>query len=135
MKNSTSPLAKNLLTLLLVIATTASTVHAYPGKGFSLDRPFEISYKGAQDKLLCFKIDFKNEMNQPFQLLIINEQKEVLYKKDYDNKPLNTQLLLSEIPEDCRLTFVINTNDQKLTQSFQINKEVKTVEQFVVKGL
>ncbi len=94
-----------------------------------------ISYKGLKDNYLVFKVEYNNEAAQPFQLVIKNKQNDVLYSKTFDAKPLSTNVLLTEVPNDSKLTFSIVTKKNNYSQSFAIVSRVKTTEEYVVKGL
>ena len=95
----------------------------------------EISYEGLRGKQLVFNVAYKNGLSESFQLIIKNDFEEVIYFKAFDAQPLNTKLFFSEIPENCKLTFLIKTGKKEISQAFKISSEVKTVEEYVVKGL
>jgi hypothetical protein len=67
--------------------------------------------------------------------VIKGEQNDILYSKSFEAKSLNTNILLSEMPEKSKVTFEIQTAKENLKQAFQIDSQVKTVEEYVVKGL
>lgn len=95
----------------------------------------EITYQGLRDKKLVFNVNYKNEISQPFQLTIKNDQHQIIYVKHFDAKPLNTTMLFSEFPENGKLTFSIISGKKEISQAFEINSEVRTVEELIVKGL
>jgi hypothetical protein len=82
-----------------------------------------------------FNINYKNELAEKFLLTIKNELGETIYAKQYESKPLNKTMLFSEFPENGKLTFAIITGKKEFTQTFSINSQVKTVEEFIVKGI
>lgn len=94
-----------------------------------------ISYKGLKDKFLVFTVDYKNEMEQPFQLVIKNEHNDVLYSKSYEAKPLNKDILLTDLPDDSKLTFSIESKKNNYNQTFAIDTNVKTIQEYIVKDL
>ncbi len=94
-----------------------------------------ISYKGLRNDHLVFEVDYKNELSEPFELIIKNDQNDILYKKAFDAKPLNTDVLLTEVPDGIKLTFSIHTRKNNLNQSFEIDTRIKTTEEYVVKGI
>lgn len=120
--------------LFLLFGSYAKT-YANPFASASDDKSSYISYKGPKDDYLVFKVDYKNESAQPFQLIIKNEHNEVLYSKAFEAKPLNTDVLLTELPDNSKLTFSIVTKKDNYSQSFAIDSKVKTIEEYVVKGL
>jgi hypothetical protein len=123
-----------LVTFVFIFGSYAKT-YALPDRSASGDKISYITYTGLKDNYLVFKVDYKNELAQPFQLVIKNGQNEVLYKKMFDVKPLNTDVLLTEVPDDSKLTFSIETRKNNFSQSFSIDSKVKTIEEYVVKGL
>jgi hypothetical protein len=132
-KQSISTKVFTFLFAVLVSCTFAQNTYAFPdstsGKGV------EVTYQGLQDKKLVFHVNYKNELAQPFQLTIRNDQDQIIYATKFESTPLNKTLLFSEFPETSRLTFLITTGKEKIAQSFEINTQVKTVEEFIVKGI
>lgn len=137
-KQFTYAIGKKVFTMVLALAIVlCSSVKSFASANTpdSTAKAADITYKGLRDQYLVFKVDYKNELAQPFQLVIKNDLNEVLYRKTFDERPLNTDVLLSEVPENCKLTFVIVSNKKDYSQSFSINTKVRTVEEFIVKGL
>jgi hypothetical protein len=95
----------------------------------------EIAYQGLQDKNLVFNVNYTNETGEPFQLIVKNEENMILYFKEYKDKVVTTKILFTEVPENCKLTFTIKTGKKEVSQAFEVNTQIKTVEEFVVKGL
>ena len=110
-------------------------IYASPTEPMSKDSAPYFTYTGLRDNFLVFKVDYKNELVQPFKLVIKNEVNEVLYQKMFDAIPLNTNVLLTEVPDDSKLTFSIVTIDNNFSKSFEIDTKVKTTEEYIVKGL
>ncbi|WP_018615359.1 hypothetical protein [Segetibacter koreensis] len=118
----------------VIIFGSYSNTFAAPERPAS-DAASYVSYKGFKGNYLVFKVDYKNEATQPFQLVIKNDHNEVLYSRSFDAKPLNTDVLLTEIPDDVKLTFSIETRKNRISQTFSIDSEVKTTQEYIVKGL
>lgn len=123
------------LVAFALIFSTYATSFATPESRVRDEKASYISYKGLKDNYLVFKVDYKNEMAQPFQLVIKNGQNEVLYSKSFEAKPLNTNILLTEIPDNSKLTFLIQTKKSSFNQTFAIDSKVKTIEEYIVKDL
>lgn len=129
-------ISKRVSTVVLaVLILTAASQKSFALPNVPFSKSAEISYKGFKDNKLVFNVNYKNEFAQPFQLVIKNEQNEVIYSQPFAAQPLNTTLLFSEVPEKTRLTFLIKTGKKEVSQSFEINTQVKTVEEYIVKGL
>ncbi|HEX8356020.1 MAG TPA: hypothetical protein VF610_01340 [Segetibacter sp.] len=136
MKKQFNAIQKKAFTFLLaavIVLSSSATLYALPGVGTGEAKQAEIVYKGIQDKFLVFNIDYKNETNEDFFLIIRNEFSEVLFSRKYDAKPLTTNILLSDIPDDARLTFTIKTGKKEFVQGFRINSSVKLVADYDVK--
>ena len=110
-------------------------IYASPNAPFNSKESSYFTYTGLKDNFLVFKVDYKNELVQPFKLVIKNEVNEVLYQKMFDAIPLNTNVLLTEVPDDSKLTFSIVTIENNFSKSFEIDTKVKTTEEYIVKGL
>ena len=81
-KQLTNAITKKVFTLLVVLGTlgvVSEKSYALPDKPAKVTKAADISYKGLKDKMLVFKVDYKNEVAEPFQLMIRNDQNEVLY--------------------------------------------------------
>jgi len=127
--------AFTFLVALVILFSTAANSFALTNTVGNETKAAEITYTGLKDKGLVFKVDYKNESAESFQLLIKNDQNDIIFAKKYDAKPLFTNILLSDVPEDGKLTFIIRSAKGDFTQSFEINTKVKTVSEFEVKGL
>jgi len=103
--------------------------------GDTVNKGAESSYKVLKDKNLVFKIDYKNELSEAFQVVIKNDHNDVIYLKQFDAKPLNATLLFTEVPENCTLSFFIRTGKKEVAQAFKIDTEIKTGQEYIVKGL
>ncbi len=135
-KQSAGVISKRVLTLALaafLIVGSRQSLYALPSD--PLAKGAQIVYQGLQDKKLVFNVNYENGFNEPFQLLVKNEENLVLYFKEYSAKPLNTRMLFTDIPENGKLTFIIRTGKKEVAQTFEINTQVKTVEEFTVKGV
>jgi hypothetical protein len=135
-KQSAGVISKRVLTLTLaafLLLGSRQNIYALPSDPSA--RSVQIVYQGLQDKKLVFNVNYENESSQPFQLLVKNEENLVLYFKEYEAKPLNTRMLFTDIPENGKLTFIIRTGKKEVAQAFEINTQVKTVEEFIVKGI
>lgn len=138
-KQLTKAISKKVFTLFfaafIFVAQSASAYAQKTGDTSTAQRGAEISYEGVQGKNLIFNVAYKNELAEPFQLIITNDFNDVLYLKEYNSQPLNTKLSFTEVPENCKLTFSIKTGKKELSQAFKINSRVKTVEEYIVKGI
>ena len=130
-----STLVKGLLGFLVaaMLSTTAFAGGNNPGSNANIN-PAKVSFTGAKNEMLQFKVEYKNELAQPFVLIIKNEMNEVIYNRSFDAKPINFNIGFVEVPEDYNLTFSIKTANKEFNQTFTITKESSTVTDFIVKG-
>src|SRR3954453_6587157 len=133
--NSIEKKAFTFIVAFTLIFSSYATSFASPASRVKDGKSSYISYTGLKDNFLVFKVDYQNDLAEPFQLVIKNEQNEVLYKKMFEAKPLNTNVLLTELPDNSKLTFTIETKKNSFNQTFTIDTNVKTIQEYVVKGL
>lgn len=137
-KHLTNAIGKKVFTLLtasVILFGSASSSFALPERAANTIKAANIYYNGVKGQYVVFKVDYKNEQAEAFELVIKNEQNDILYSKKFDAKPLNTDVLLSELPEACKLTFSIKSGKKDFSQSFEINTNYKTVAELEVKGI
>ncbi len=138
MKKHVTTIQRKAVTLLVasaLIFSTATMSYASTDSNQNTVKGVEISYKGVENSLLVFNVDYKNELSKTFQLVVKNDQNEVLFVKKYDAKPLNTSIRLSAPSEKVKISIAIETGKKEFSQSFEIDSKIKTVEEFVVKGI
>ena len=124
-----------VLVCFVVVSCSYSNSFASGGSIETAVKFNAVTYEGSKDQSLVFKVDYKNELAQAFKLVIRGEANDVFYSKSFDSKPLTVNIVLKELPENCKLTFEFQSPEKNLSQSFQIDTNVKTVEEYVVKGL
>jgi hypothetical protein len=135
-KQSTAAISKRAVTLTLaafLLFGFTSNANVLPDS--ATPKGPEIAYQGLQDKNLVFNVNYNNETGEPSQLMVKNEENVILYFKEYKDKLVNTKILFTDVPENCKLTFSIKTGKKEVSHAFEINTQIKTVEEFVVKGL
>jgi len=133
--NSIEKKAFTFIVAFTLIFSSYATSFAAPAGRVKDEKSSYISYTGLKDDYLVFKVDYKNETAEPFQLVIKNEQNEVLYNKLFEAKPLDTNVLLTEVPDNSKLTFSIQTRKNNFSQTFAVDAKVKTIQEYIVKGL
>src|SRR4051812_38951742 len=119
--NSIAKKAFTFSVALVLIFGSYATASAADNETASEAKSSYVSYKGLKENYLVFKVDYKNEKVQPFQLVIKNEQNDVLYIKNFEAKPLDTDVLLTEVPDNSKLTFSIVSKKDNYSKSFTID--------------
>jgi hypothetical protein len=123
------------LVALVIVFSSSVSLYAVPNPRLPELKQAQVTYKGLQDKFLVFHVDYKNELAQDFILTIRDDHHQVLFSKKYEPTGLSTDILLSDLPEDCKLTFAIRTGKKEFSQAFEINNRVKVVSEYEVKGI
>ncbi len=136
-KQSMHAISKKVFTVIIAAAISgvmAQSSYALPDKNSA--KGFDISYTGRHDKGLAFNVNYKNELSEPFELIVKNDQDQVIYSEQYAAKAFNKSMIFSELPDNCKLTFSIVVGKKQVsTQTFEIKSQVKTVEEYIVKGI
>ena len=127
-----STIVKSVFSLLFALVLT-TTVTANNNPGIVSPNAAKISFNGQQNDKLQFKVEYKNDQETPFTL-IVKSDLNTLYTRKFEAKPLNLDLFFADVPEDCDLTFIIKHADKESTQKFQVKKQTRSIVEFVVKG-
>ena len=104
----------------------------------SKDKPLEvaINYIGTLDEQPLFQVDFDNRTGAPYRIFIKDENGEVLYSERVSGKSFSKKFKLesSEL-NNSRLSFIVTSSKQKYTQVFEINQNVRSVQDYVITRL
>lgn len=92
----------------------------------------QISYVGAENNLLAFNINFKNEEELSFTIKLTDELGQVWYKKSFTDKNLDKNIFIKNIGDITKLNFTIISAKNSLNQSFEINTQTTVVEEVIV---
>jgi hypothetical protein len=124
-----------LLALLIIICSGSSQLKAASGKTDNSKEEAQVVYKGVKNELLVFAIEYKNLSKENFAVEIKNDRNEIVYRQNFDAKPLSKNIYLSDVAEKCKLTFSIKSVKKQIDQSFEINHTIKTIEDYDVKEI
>jgi len=92
-----------------------------------------IRYAGTINDRPLFRIEFQNETEATLNVSIRDEENNVLYSERVKNKTFAKSFLVQDIDLDqMKLSFTINNDREKHSQVFEINKSVRTVQEYVI---
>ena len=118
-------------TLLFVLFSTTA-VHA---TGKVKNPPADIKYIGSVDSKPIFQIDIANEDAQEVSLTLKDQDGTVIYADLIKDKSYTRKIQLENVDSNLKLTLSLRSKKGVQTQQFQINKNVRVVEDVVVDKL
>jgi hypothetical protein len=101
------------------------------------DEPsINIKYTGLVEDKAQFQFDFANDSEQAFLLTIQEEDGVVLYKEKIDRKSFTKRFLWDKGSINAsKLIFSVTGLKSKKTQAFEVNTEVRTIQDVVISKL
>ena len=122
------------LTALMAVTLAPAFVHAQD-KGRTTP-PVAINYIGSVDSQPVFLIEFENKNEEVFNLSIRDEQGTVLFNERVKDKKFSKRFQFEKTgDENVRLTFTLAGEKEKQSQSFEINTNVRVIQDVVVTKL
>ncbi len=118
-------------TLLFVLFSTTA-VHATDKVK---NPPADIKYIGSVDSKPIFQIDIANEDAQEVSLTLKDQDGTVIYADVIKDKSYTRKIQLENVDSNLKLTLSLRSKKGVQTQQFQINKNVRVVEDVVVDKL
>lgn len=97
--------------------------------------PAQVTYVGAENNLLTFNVNYDNVAEENFVLELIDDQGQLLYQKKYNDKSFSKKILLRNLGETTKISFIIRVGKDTISQKFDIASQVKTVEEVIVTKL
>lgn len=116
----------------LILALTPSTVHAADK---IKNPPAEIKYVGSVDSKPVFQISFANEEAEEVNLTLKDQDGTVIYADVIKDKNYSRKIQLENVDSNIKMTLTLRSKKASQTQQFQINKNVRVVEDVVIAKL
>jgi hypothetical protein len=124
----------SLLTLLFVSLFSAAP--ALASEITPKEAPAEIKYLGTVQGKPLFQVAFSNPTGQEVQLTLRDENGIVIYSDASKDKTYFRKLQFNEMEADkLKLTLTLRTKKESQTQSFEITKSTRTIEDVAVVAL
>lgn len=132
MKNSSKALNNVLALVILVFTVTFSATQAQAAEG-KKEAPVEIKYLGTFDGKPLFQINLTNEDSREMYLTLSDEHGNMIYSDIVKDKTYARKIQFDGAElNDLKLTLTLRSKKDFQTQSFQINKSTRTVENIAV---
>jgi hypothetical protein len=94
--------------------------------------PVSISYVGQMNDRPLFKIEFENKSGVAYNISITDEDNNVLYSAKFKDKKFAKSFLVQDVDlEKMKLSFIITSNGEE-AQVFDINQNIRTVQEYVI---
>jgi hypothetical protein len=119
-------------TLLFILLSTATAVHATDKVK---NPPADIKYIGSVDSKPIFQIDFANQDAEEVSLTLKDQYGTVIYTDLVKDKNYTRKLQLDNVDSNIKLVLSLRSKKGVQTQQFQINKNVRVVEDVVIAKL
>lgn len=133
-KQSVQAIAKrfflgNLLAATLFLSANAASVN--PVK-FDATKKVEVKYTGV-DKYnqLTFNVTYSNPNGSTFDLIVLNEYGETIFKNYYFDMQFDKNFKLPK-SEVSKLSFIIQNKKENFKEKFDVNISTQTVENVVI---
>jgi len=121
--------AASLMILVCSFANGNKTTPAsrIPGEEVS------VQYTGTKDNNYAFAVQFENTTAQKFSLIVKNDEGEIVYQEQFQDRRFAKTILLPKDLGEIRPTFIIRIGNQQVAHSFIAN--TKVTENVVVTNL
>jgi hypothetical protein len=93
-----------------------------------------INYLETDKNNMLFEVRVDNASGEKFYIIVKDEQGTSLFSGSFKDKLFGKKFLLPK-PENDKLTFVIKSSTGKVVETFEINSEVRFVEDVIVKKI
>jgi hypothetical protein len=123
------------LTGLMAVTLMPAMVQAQD-KGRTTPPVVAINYIGSVDNQPVFQIEFENKNEEVLSLFIRDEQGTILFNEKFKDKKFSKKFQFDKAGLDnMKLTFTLAGEKEKQSQSFEINTNVRVIQDVVVTRL
>jgi hypothetical protein len=98
-------------------------------------RPVEIKYLGTLDGQPVFQVEFENTNAEKLSVSLRDEYGTVLYDERFKDKKFSKKFKLETGADPVKLKFTLSNEKENQTEVFQINTNVRVVQDVVVTRL
>lgn len=122
----------NLLAATLFLSANASTSSARVNPVYEPAGKVEVKYTGIDlNNQLSFNVKYNNPTGSVFNLVVLDEAGETLFKGYYDNKNFDKTFKLPK-SEVSKLTFLIEDGRNNVKEKFSVNIKTSVLEEVIV---
>jgi hypothetical protein len=122
-----------LTVVMILISGSLTTLNAQANKPFP---SVSISDAGTLNDKPVLRIQFENSNGSLLEVSIRDQDQNELYTEKITDKKFNKRFLLQDVDLDkVKLFFIINDVKQNQSQVFEINRNSRTIEEYVITRL
>ena len=122
----------NLLAATLFLSANAKTQAVNVNPVYAATSKVEVKYTGVDlNNQLSFNVKYSNPSGSVFNLVILDEAGETLFKGFYDDKRFDKTFKLPK-SEVSKLTFVIEDGKNAVKEKFTVNIKTSVLEEVIV---
>lgn len=124
------------LALIVFLAFGITPAVQAQDKGRSGASGVSVSYLGTVDDQPVFRLEFENRNEERLYVSIRDGEGNILYSEVYRDKKFSKRFFFEkDLPENARLTFILSGEKARQSQVFEINTNVRMVQDVVVTRL
>lgn len=127
-KQSIQTIAKRFFLGNLMVAAMFLSANASTGNTTAASDKAEVKYTGTdKDNQLSFHVKYVNPSGNTFNLTVIDENGETMYKNFYGDKQFDKTFKLPKL-ENAKYTFVIEDAKSSYKEKFDVNVKTQVIE-------
>ncbi|MEO7531853.1 MAG: hypothetical protein ABIS69_10590 [Sediminibacterium sp.] len=132
-KQTIQTIAKRFFLGNLLAATLFLSANAATGKATTVNTDkAEVKYTGTDKfSLLTFNVKYSNPSGNTFNLTVLDENGEAIFKSFYGDKQFDKTFKLPKL-ESSKFTFVIEDGKESFKQKFDVNIKTSVIEDVIV---
>lgn len=119
-----------LLAAFLLIGGTVSAQQSA-----SIPQNVQVKQLASIGDKLTFEVQVRNDLQQRFRLMVKDEDGTQLWSQLFSDKDLNQRFVLDGFDADRKVILVVRPLNSQQTQSFEISRNTRVVEDYVVTKL
>jgi hypothetical protein len=91
-----------------------------------------IKYVGTADDQLIFKLEIENSVNDSYSIKIRDEEGNTFFEERFRDKKLTRRFAIKKEDAGELLTFIIKSSRDQQVETFQIDRNVRMIEDLVI---
>ena len=115
-----------------LILLSATSIHAQAIEASEkLPTNAVVTYLGKNDDMMLVQVQFENTTGEKFNITVKDPDGATLYTQVFSDKKFDKNFRIPLVEND-KITFVIKNVSDKTAETFEVNSNVRTVEDVVV---
>lgn len=88
------------------------------------DGQVSVTYVGADDNSVVFRVEFENPTAEKFWLIIKNDAGDVIYRKQFSDAHFAKSVFFQKEEADIHPTFVIRNGENEIARQFAVTRTI-----------